>query len=99
MDGILLPAGSRAIAFYGAANRDPRKFANPSQFDVMHGASEQIAFGWGPHACVGMNLARLEMSAIFRALATRVKRFHIHEEVRAVNNILRGFSKLIVSVG
>ena len=99
MDGIVLPAGSRAIAFYGAANRDPRKFANPSQFDMMRGASEQITFGWGPHACVGMNLARLEMSAIFRALATRVKRFHIHEEVRAVNNILRGFSKLIVSVG
>jgi cytochrome P450 len=47
MDGIALPAGSRAIAFYGAANRDPRKFANPNQFDVMRGASEQIAFGWG----------------------------------------------------
>ena len=99
MDGVVLPAGSRAIAFYGAANRDPRKFSNPGQFDVMRGASEQIAFGWGPHACVGMHLARLEMTAIFRALAARVKEFHLREEIRGVNNTLRGFSRLIVSVG
>jgi cytochrome P450 len=98
MDGIVLPTGSRAIAFYGAANRDARKFPNPNVFDVTRGASEQIAFGWGPHACVGMNLARLEMAAIFRALATRVKRFRIECEARATNNILRGFRKLIVSV-
>jgi len=46
-----------------------------------------------------MNLAGLELAAIFRALATRVKRFNIVVEVRGLNNILRGFSKLIVSVG
>jgi hypothetical protein len=38
------------------------------------------------------------MAAIFRALATRVRRFHIEEEVRSVNNLLRGFSRLLVSV-
>jgi hypothetical protein len=38
------------------------------------------------------------MAAIFRALATRVRRFHIDEEVRNVHNVLRGFSKLLVSV-
>lgn len=98
MHGITLPAGSRAIAFYGAANRDGRKFSNPSTFDVTRNSTEQLAFGSGPHVCVGLHLARLEMSAIFRALATRVKRFHIEEEVRSVNNTLRGFRKLIVSV-
>jgi cytochrome P450 len=98
MDGTTLPAGSRAIAFYGAANRDERKFQKPDTFDVMRNSTEQLAFGWGPHACVGMHLARLEMAAIFGALARRVKRFHIEEEGRALNNVLRGFSKLIVSV-
>jgi cytochrome P450 len=98
MAGIILPAGSRAIAFYGAANRDPRKFSDPNVFDVMRGAADQLAFGWGPHSCVGMHLARLEMAAIYHALAARVKRFHIERELRAVNNILRGFSKLMVSV-
>jgi hypothetical protein len=38
------------------------------------------------------------MTAIFRALATRVKRFHIEEETRNVNNTLRGFKKLTVAV-
>ena len=98
LDGITLPAGSRAIAFYGAANRDERKFPDPNTFDVTRSSAEQLAFGSGPHVCVGLHLARLEMAAIFRALAARVKRFHIEEETRSLNNVLRGFTKLIVSV-
>ena len=74
------------------------EFPDPHTFDVMRGSAEQIAFGWGPHMCVGLHLARLEMNAIFHASATRVKRFHIQQEVRNLNNVLRGFSKLIVSV-
>jgi cytochrome P450 len=98
MDGITLPAGSRAIAFYGAANRDERKFPSPNAFDVMRNSSQQLAFGSGSHLCVGMHLARIEMAAIFSALARRVTRFHIEEEVRALNNVLRGFRKLVVSI-
>jgi cytochrome P450 len=98
MDEVTLPAGSRAIVFFGAANRDERKFPDPHRFDVARNAADQLAFGSGPHACIGLHLAKLEMTAIFRALATRVKRFHIEEEVRNVNNTLRGFRKLIVAV-
>jgi cytochrome P450 len=57
-----------------------------------------MAFGAGPHMCLGMNLAKLEMRALFTALARRVRRFHIEEEDRMLHNILRGFSKLIVTV-
>jgi cytochrome P450 len=98
MDEVTLPASSRAIVFYGAANRDERKFPDPHRFDVTRNAAEQLAFGSGPHACIGLHLAKLEMTAIFRALTTRVKRFHIEEEVRNVNNTLRGFKRLIVAV-
>jgi cytochrome P450 len=98
MDEVTLPAGSRAIVFYGAANRDERKFPDPHRFDVARNAVDQVAFGTGPHACTGLHLAKLEMTAIFRALATRVKCFHIEEEARNLNNTLRGFKKLIVSV-
>jgi len=45
-----------------------------------------------------MNLAKLEMRSLFVALARRVKRFHIEAEERVLNNVLRGFSKLIVTV-
>jgi cytochrome P450 len=98
MDEVRLPAGSRAIVFFGAANRDERKFPDPHRFDVTRNAADQLAFGSGPHACIGLHLAKLEMTAIFGALATRVKRFHIEEEVRNVNNTLRGFRKLTVAV-
>ena len=98
MDGATLPAGSRVILFYGAANRDERKFPNPNTFEVTRNSIDQVAFGWGPHMCVGQHLAKLEMVAIFRALATKVKRLHIEEEVRNIHSVLRGFSKLTISV-
>jgi len=99
LDGVVLPEGSRTIVFYGAANRDPRQFPQPDRFDVRRdNAGRHMAFGAGPHMCLGSNLAKLEMRALFTALAGRVKRFHIEAEERALNNVLRGFSKLIVSV-
>ena len=53
-----------------------------------------MASGSGPDMCVGLHLARLEMNAIFSALATRVKRFHIQQQVRNLNNVLRGFRQI-----
>jgi cytochrome P450 len=98
MDGVLLPAGSRAIVFYGSGNRDERKFADPDRFDVRRGANDQLGFGSGPHACVGMHLARIEMRALFTALASRVQRFEVVEAKRSLHNVLRGFSHLRVKV-
>jgi cytochrome P450 len=98
LDGVVLPAGSRAIMFYGAANRDERKYPDPDRFDVLRRPVDHLGFGAGPHACVGMNLARVEMRAIFTALAKRVQRFEVIEADRALHNILRGFRSLRVKV-
>jgi cytochrome P450 len=98
IDEVMLPKGSRAILFFGAANRDERKYPDPHRFDVTRNASDQLAFGSGPHACIGLHLAKLEMTAIFCALANRVSRFRITKAVRNVNNTLRGFSSLVVTV-
>jgi cytochrome P450 len=99
LDGVVLSEGSRAIVFYGAANRDPRQFPDPDRFDVRRAnAGRHMTFGAGPHMCLGMNLAKLEMRALFTALARRVKRFHIEIEERGLNNVLRGFGRLIVTV-
>jgi cytochrome P450 len=86
LDGVSLPEGARAIVFYGAANRDPRQFPDPDRFDVRRdNAGRHMAFGAGPHMCLGMNLARLEMRALFNALARRVKRFLVEQEERMLN--------------
>jgi cytochrome P450 len=98
LDGTVLPAGSRAIVFYGAANRDERKYPDPDRFDVRRRPGDHLGFGAGPHACVGMNLARIEMLALFSALAKRFRRFTILEEEPILHNVLRGFKTLRVSV-
>jgi cytochrome P450 len=98
LDGAVLPAGSRAIVFYGAANRDERKYPDPDRFDVRRRPADHLGFGAGPHACIGMNLARIEMLALFTALAKRIRRFTILEEQPVLNNVLRGFKTLRVSV-
>jgi cytochrome P450 len=98
VDGVTIPAGSRTIVLYGSANRDERKWEDPERFDVRRRASEHLAFGQGPHTCVGMPLARLEIKALLAALAKRVKRFELGETRRAMNNVLRGFEKVEVTV-
>jgi cytochrome P450 len=98
MDGVLLPAGSRAIVFFGAANRDERKYPDPDRFDVLRRPGDHLSFGAGPHACVGMNLARIEMLALFSALANRVRRFTILAQEPLLNNVLRGFKTLRIAV-
>jgi cytochrome P450 len=99
LDGVALAQRSCAIVFYGAANRDPRQFPHPDRFDVRRdNAGRHMAFGAGPHRCLGEHLARLEMRSLFSALARKVKRFHIEAEQRVLNNVLRGLGKLIVTV-
>jgi cytochrome P450 len=98
LDGVVLPAGSRVIVFYGAANRDERKYPDPDRFDVRRRPADHLGFGAGPHACVGMSLARIEMLALFTALAHKVERFTITEEQPVLNNVLRGLRTLRVTV-
>ncbi|MFS8036664.1 cytochrome P450 [Xanthobacter sp. AM11] len=99
LSGTTIPALSRVITLYGSANRDERKWGDPETFNVRRAnAGDHVGFGYGDHACVGMNLARLEITAVLTALAKRVRRFELGETQRALINTLRGFSKLEVAV-
>lgn len=95
---VTLPAGSRVIMSYGAANRDPRKWDNPNLFDVRRRAMDHVGFGFGEHQCIGNNLARMEISALLTALIKRVERFELHNAERCINNVLRGHLRLDVTV-
>lgn len=69
LGGVPLPAGSRLLLLWGAANRDPRHFDDPDQFRMDRpGAKNHIAFGKGVHFCVGAALARLEARVVLTHL-------------------------------
>lgn len=100
VDGTTLPVGSRAMILYGSANRDERKWTDPERFDVRReGVAQQLGWGAGGHACLGMGLARLEMKAIFTALArSGITRFELGTVERELNMTLRGLRRVDVTV-
>jgi len=67
-----IPAGTKVVSFYGAANRDPLAFRDPDRFDVMRSPNPHVAFGFGPHFCLGSHLARLEVNVMFQAILKRL---------------------------
>lgn len=96
--GVTLSAGSRVALLYGSANRDERHYPDPERFDVTRRPSDHLAFGRGEHVCVGMHLARLEMTALLERLADRVAGFEIVAATPIINNGLRGLEHLEVIV-
>ncbi|MEX0767332.1 MAG: cytochrome P450 [Microthrixaceae bacterium] len=67
-----LHEGDRILMLYGSANRDDRVFENPDEFDVTRNPNPHLAFGIGPHFCLGANLARMEITTVFQELLTRL---------------------------
>ena len=74
LSGVRLGADTKIGVFMGAANRDPRQFADADCFDVNRPAlaGNHVALGSGIHACIGQMLARQESEALIGALARRV---------------------------
>jgi hypothetical protein len=58
--GVTIPAGAQVLMCYNSANRDEDVFTDPFRFDVTRNPNPHIAFGWGPHLCLGAALARLQ---------------------------------------
>ncbi|GGP82685.1 cytochrome P450 [Saccharothrix coeruleofusca] len=70
--GTLIRAGEGVICLGHTADHDPEVFAEPERFDIARGARHHVAFGFGPHQCLGQNLARLELQVVFDTLLRRV---------------------------
>ena len=68
-----IAAGDKVMVFYGSANRDEDVFADPDRFDVGRDPNPHMAFGGGgPHLCLGLHVARIEIAAMLRELLTRL---------------------------
>ena len=69
--GQHIKAGERVVMFYGSANRDEDVFVNPNTFDITRDPNPHVAFGaGGPHLCLGMHVARVELAVMFKELLT-----------------------------
>jgi cytochrome P450 len=72
LHGRRIPANQLVLAMIGAANRDPRHFADPHRFDIARAPNPHVAFGHGIHFCIGAPLARLEARIALPALLERL---------------------------
>jgi cytochrome P450 len=94
-DGSVIPANSWAIVSYASANRDEGQFCEPDQFRIDRKERQNLGFGHGLHGCAGQGLARMELVAVFAAMAERVHHFELAgEPERGLNNIARAFKSL-----
>jgi cytochrome P450 len=75
--GTKIAEGDKVVMYFGAANRDPDKFDDPDGLDLAREPNEHIAFGGGPHVCLGQHLARLEIDAILTEVLTRMEDLEI----------------------
>jgi cytochrome P450 family 142 subfamily A polypeptide 1 len=71
-EGRLLREGDTALLLYESANFDETQFEDPGRFDVDRAPNEHIAFGFGPHFCLGAGLARLELRIGFERMLDRL---------------------------
>ncbi len=96
--GSTVPAGSAMLLLFGAANRDPRRYADPAVFDIHRNDGSHVTFGKGLHYCLGANLARLEGRVALDELLNRWPDWDIEHETAqlAPTSTVRGWERLRV---
>ena len=67
-----IPEGEKVYVYYAAANRDPRVFKKPNEFDICRKARRHMSFGLGTHFCVGAPTARLEAEVVLEVMLERM---------------------------
>ena len=101
LGGQKIGEGEKAVMYYAAANRDPAKFENPNTFDITRpNAKEHLAFGSGPHVCLGQKVANMQLESAFRNILNRYPNVQwTGEKELAPNNFVHAISKLMIDLG
>lgn len=84
--GTPIQAGQKVVVYGAAANRDPAVFDNPEVFDIRRKPNPYLTFGTGPHVCLGMHLALLELTTMLREVLRRLPDIHLAGPVKWLND-------------
>lgn len=97
LSGTQVRAGDKVVVSFTSANRDERVFGDPDRFDVRRSPNPHLSFGHGPHFCLGAQLARAQMRALFAELLRRTRTLELDgEPVLLRSNFQRGVKRLPV---
>jgi len=97
-EGVRIPPNSWVLFGIRAANRDPEVFPDPERFDIARDRRRSLTFSVGPHACLGMHLARAEMNVSLELLLRRLPGLGLRNgKVAMTNAVLRGVRELPVA--
>ncbi|GAB1644405.1 cytochrome P450 [Krasilnikovia sp. MM14-A1259] len=75
LNGVSIAAGEAVVVWVGSANRDEEVFTEPEVFDLRRVPNKHLAFGVGPHYCVGHTVARVTLRVLFEELFTQFTDF------------------------
>jgi cytochrome P450 len=101
LHGVTITEGSVVIFLTGAANRDPREFADPETFDIHRERHPHLTFGYGHHVCLGNALARLEGRIALEEVLKRFPEWEIDIDGASLASAstVRGWERLPVVAG
>ncbi len=88
--GQRIREGEDLALYYPSANRDEEVFEAPKRFDITRQPNPHLAFGIGEHVCLGANLARLELKAVFRELLARVEDAELTGPIERLRSVFVG---------
>lgn len=95
LHGQEIREGDAVVAWLGSANRDEEVFPDPFRFDITRSPNRHVAFGFGPHYCIGAPLARIALRMLFAELVTAVEEFTVAGPVEHLtSNFVAGVKSL-----
>jgi cytochrome P450 len=99
LHGRDIKAGQKVVLWFNSANRDERVFVDPDRLILDRSPNKHLAFGWGPHFCLGSHLAKLEGEILLEELIKRDLSLAVTGPIeRLRSNFFRGIKRLPVKV-
>ncbi|PKZ66067.1 cytochrome P450 [Gordonia terrae] len=97
--GRAIQPGDRFMLLYQSGNRDAEVFEQPDVFDIDRRPNKHIAFGYGPHMCIGQHLAKIELRIMFETLLPHLEAVHLTGDTKFIQtNFVGGLKNMPVEL-